>query len=140
MDNWQESTLNRLKLAKQHKKEVDEEAQYLAEYIDTLEKAIELDRKATKSSDNGSHPAIREEFKDKSIKQCLILIASKNNNRLNTQLATQELINAGVFTDKDIARNNIFSTLHSSKKSFKKQKAGVYTLTDYGRSLFPQLL
>lgn len=138
-NNWEQETLARLAYARQRKKDADEEATYWAEYTRSLEKTLELDKKLSKHSNTNSE-AIINMFRDKSIKQCLILIASRNGGKLITKEAVKQLIDAHVYADKDIARSNIFSTLHSSKRCFKKQKRGVYKLTDYGKNYLQQAL
>ena len=138
-NNWEQETLSRLSYARQRKQEADKEAAYWEEYAHALEKALELDKKLSKHSNNNPEAA-PSMFRDKSIKQCLILIAEGNGGKLVTKEAVKQLLAAGIFTDKDIARSNIFSTLHSSKRSFKKQNAGIYRLTDYGKKFLPQLL
>lgn len=137
-NSWEQETLSRLAYARQQRKQADDEAAYWAEYTQILEKVLELDSKLSKHSATNSE-AITSMFRDKSIKQCLILIAARNGGKLITKEAVKELMDASIFADKDIARSNIFSTLHSSKRCFKKQTAGVYKLTEHGRNYLRRL-
>ena len=138
-NGWEQLILSRLADARQRRKQTDAEAAYWAEYTKSLEKVLELDSKLNKHPTTNSQE-IANIFRNKSIKQCLLLIAEKNNGKLITKEAIQELLDAGIFRDKDTARNNIFSTLHSSKKSFRKREAGIYKLTEYGKNYLKRSL
>lgn len=138
-NSWEQETLSRLAYARQRGQQADDEAAYWAEYTQILEKVLELDSKLSKHSATNSK-AITNMFRDKSIKQCLILIAERNGGKLITKKAVKELMDAGIFADKDIARSNVFATLHLSKRSFKKQKAGIYKLTEHGKKLLTKII
>ena len=62
-----------------------------------------------------------------SFRKMLIEIASKNGGKLIVVEAVT-IIAANLHYDRDITRNNIYSTLYSNKKLFEKISNGVYQL------------
>ena len=130
---WEEETQARLRQAREKQKQAEEickqseiEANHLKEYANALEKVLELDRQQRGIKANGQHIFDPEHLRTQSVRNSLIEIASANNGLLVVVEAIPILMDAGVFTDREHARNSIYSNLNHYKKQFKKERPGVY--------------
>ena len=117
-----------LKKIKEEKPSVDERMEYWQEYVSALEKILKLE-----SNHNGirlieSDILNPENLKNISVKDAMIEIARVNNGLLVVVDAATALINAGMFEDRDHARNSIYSNIGHYRNYFQKERAGVYRL------------
>ena len=125
---WEEETTARLEYAREQRKKAEAEATYWIQMADALEKIVELIRQQRGIRVNG-HPVIDpESLRNKSCREALIAIGAANNGLLVTNDAAQILVDAGMYSDKEQARNTIFSNLYHHKKTFKKESPGYYRL------------
>lgn len=133
---WQEQLTARLEEAKAERAKAESEAQYWITLTEYLERLLQLERdrhSVSIQSRNGVYTIDAEGLRKVSTRQALIRIAVSNNGLLVTKDAFTLLMRTGIFTDEKHARSTIFSTLGHSKKSFKKERPGIYRLTEYGR-------
>jgi len=144
---WEEEALARLRNARQEirnleeqRKQVDQEATHWVQYADALEKVLELEQQRRAVNVNGEQAIDPESLRKKSVREALIEIASRNNGLLVVRDALGILLRAGALHDRDQARNAIYSALHYAKADFRKERPGIYRLTDRGQlqvSLIP---
>jgi hypothetical protein len=130
---WEELTQTRLLEAKKKQerakdmaKQAELESNRLDLYIKTLEKALELDKQqsgVTVYDDKSLNP---DKLLKQSTWQNLCAIMDINNGLLVVIDAVDFLIQAKVFSDRDHARNVIYSTLYSHKKDVDWVRKGVY--------------
>ena len=135
---WQEELTARLEQAKAERAKVEGQAQYWGKYTQALEQLIRLEREGRSISVPDSQGVYKytidaEELRKVSVRQALIRIAASNNGLLVTKDVTTILLQAEIFRDARHARTTIFSTLGQSKRSFVKERPGVYRLTEYGQ-------
>lgn len=126
--SWEEETAAKLGHAKNERLRAEEDARYWAEYTGALEKVLELDRQRRSIKVNGHHTLDPEEFKGKSVRECLMAIAARNNGLLVTADAPKTLVELGVYPSEKAARGTLYSTLGHSKKYFKKERRGLFRL------------
>jgi len=131
---WEEETLARLRSAREQRRQAEQEAAYWIQYTDALEKVVELEHQRRALSVNGEHSVDPETLRKKSIREALIEIAARNNGLLICSNALDILLQAGISQDRDQGRNAIYSALHSAKADFRKERPGVYRLTDHARA------
>lgn len=124
----EEENLALLSHAKEQLGRAEDEARYWAEYTDALEKVVEMERRQRGIKVNGHHTLDPEDFKNKSVRECLIEIAARNNGLLVTADAAHILVEAGVYSSVKAARGTLYSTLGHSKKYFKKERRGLFRL------------
>jgi len=131
---WEEET--RLRLDEARDKQMQEESkllqaqsaiQFWAQYANALEKMLELDKEKPGVSSNGNH-LNTEGMRKQSTWNNLVAIMNTNNGLLVAVDATTILVEAGVFQEREHARNVIYSTLYSHKKDVEKIREGVYRL------------
>lgn len=117
-----------LKKVKEEKRSVEQRVEYWQEYVSALEKILILE---------SNHNGIRlkegdilnsDILKNISVKDAMIEIARVNNGLLVVVDAATMLINAGMFEDRDHARNSIYSNIGHYKNYFQRERAGVYRL------------
>lgn len=126
---WEEEALARLRYAQGQRKNAEQEAAYWIQYTDALEKVLELERQRRALSVNGEQSVDPEALRTKSVREALIDIAAGNKGLLVVGDAVGVLVKAAVFESRDQARNAIYSTLHNAKRSFHKERPGIYRLT-----------
>ena len=125
---WEEETIARMKHAKEQQLKTEQEAAYWKELADALEKTVTLIQRQNGQKANGYSTRDEGDIRQKSCREALHEIAKANDGLLVTTEAAKILIDAGMFQDGEQARNNIFTTLHHDKKSFRKEKPGHYRL------------
>jgi hypothetical protein len=143
---WEEETnailqreKERVRLLESERAEIDMELAKLKEYISALEKVLEFNKQKRVIKGDGLGIFDPEKFLKQSVKNSLIDIAAKNNGLLVVNDAVTILVEAKVFTDRDHARNSIYSNIYHYKKYFGKERPGVYKLISTHRSL-PELI
>jgi hypothetical protein len=142
---WEEETLDKIKEAREKQQEArnlikrsQDDEKFWGEYADALEKGLELERERYKIHPNGSHILQPDHFKQQSIWNSLVDIMKVNNGTLVVNNAVTFLIEAELFSEREKARNVIYSTLYSHKKHVYKIRPGVYRLgNDVVRSRKP---
>lgn len=97
-------------------------------YIDALEKVLELHRQVGIINTSSNFGMEIEKLLKQSIWQSMVDIASTNNGMLVVKEAVTTLLNARVFTDREHARNAIYSNVWQHRKDLEKQSPGVYKL------------
>jgi len=139
---WEEETQARLRQAREKLKEASErckqsemEANHWRQYVDALEKVLELDKQQRGVKVDEQHTFDPERLLRQSVRKSLIDIASANKGLLVVVDAIPILINAGVFADREHARNSIYSNLYHYKKQFAKVHPGVYRFVGARQSL-----
>lgn len=132
---WEELTLTQIeearerqKLAKEQQKRYEQEATYWGEYADTLAKALDMNRQHRVIPIDAQRRLDPQSLVTKSVREALIEIATANDGLLVALMAVQVLVDAGMFKDREHARNSIYTTLHYAKKYFKKERPGIYRL------------
>jgi hypothetical protein len=98
------------------------------EYAEALQKVLEFNRQARSVKGDGKASFDPEKFLKQSVKDSLIEIAAANEGLLVVNDAVTILVKANLFSDRDHARNQIYSNIGHYKKLFKKERAGVYRL------------
>jgi hypothetical protein len=132
---WEELTQTRLLEAKKKQqkakdtaKQAEIEANRLEEYIKTLERVLELDKQQSSITLYDDKSLNLDNLLKQSTWQNLRAIMALNNGLLVVIEAVDFLIHAKVFSDRDHARNVIYSTLHAHKKDLEWVRKGVYRL------------
>jgi len=132
---WEEELLTRIREARDKQtqaqetiKQVESEAKYWDEYATTLEKAMQLYREKQGIKISGRQTLDAERLRTQSTWANLVDIISANNGLLVVTEATTALVAAGVFNDREHARNVIYATLYSHKKDIERVRRGVYQL------------
>jgi hypothetical protein len=132
---WEEETNYMLQQEKEkvralesEKVKIDADLAKRKEYISALERIIELNKQQRGIKRNGLGTFDPEKFLKQSVKNSLLDIAAKNDGLLIVNEAVTILIEAKVFTDRDHARNSIYSNINHYKKYFGKERPGVYRL------------
>lgn len=93
-----------------------------------LEESILTYREMMHVSDKaGSLTLTAEDVRQKSQKQILILIASRNNGLLVANQAVKQMSEAGVFGNPENASSSVYSALKRSKE-FERVGKGIYKL------------
>jgi hypothetical protein len=136
---WEELTQTRLLEAKKKQqrakdtaKQAEIEANRFEEYIKTLEKVLELDKQQSSITLYDHKSLNPDSLLKQSTWQNLRAIMGLNNGLLVVIEAVDFLIHAKVFSDRDHARNVIYSTLHAHKKDLEWVRKGVYRLKKPG--------
>jgi len=127
---WEEEAIARLRYAQEQRRQAEHEAAYWIQYTDALEKVLELERQRRAVSVNGEHAVDPETLRKKSVREALIEIAGQNNGLLICNSALDTLLRAGIFQDRDQGRNAIYSALNYAKADFRRERPGIYRLTD----------
>jgi len=132
---WEEELLTRIREARDKQKQaqeaikqVENDAKYWDEYATTLEKAMQLYREKQGIKISGRQTLDAERLRTQSTWANLVDIISANNGLLVVIDATTALVDAGVFRDREHARNVIYSTLNSHKEDVERVRRGVYQL------------
>jgi hypothetical protein len=130
---WVEETSAILKKEKEILSKLEKEIEQknngllrLKEYINALEKILEFNNQDRIINANGHGSFDPEKLMKQSVKQSMIDIASANNGLLVASEAVNILINAKVFSDRDHARNAIYSNITHHRKYFEKERPGIY--------------
>jgi hypothetical protein len=133
--SWEEETLARIKEAKNKQLEAQnliekaqEDVQFWSEYVAALEMGLNLDKERYKMTSTSSKIHLSEHFKQQSTWENLLDLMKDNNGILIVTDAVTILVEAGAFTEREHARNVIYSTLYSHKKEMNKIRHGVYQL------------
>ncbi len=132
---WEEGTLAKIEEARKKQKEAQnlikqgqEDEKFWGEYADTLERGMKLDKERNKIHPNGYQSRMPEHFQQQSTWNNLLDIMKDNNGFLVVTDAVTILVNAKVFSDREHARNVIYSTLYAHKHHVSKIRGGVYQL------------
>jgi len=130
---WEEELLTRIREARDKQtyaqetiRQVESDVKYWDEYATALERTIQLYRQGLNT--NGHHTLDTERLRTQSTWANLVDILSANNGLLVVVDATTTLVKAGVFHDREHARNVIYATLYSHKKDIQKVRKGIYRL------------
>jgi hypothetical protein len=130
---WEEETEAKIKdarekqmRAEQQQAQAQKEVQYWRDIAETLEKGLKLIRQTQQVKLAGQPSLDSERLLTQSVHSSLIDIALANNGLLTVVEAVSILVNAGVFTDREHARNSIYSNLNHYKKQFKWIRRGIY--------------
>ena len=131
---WEEELLNRISeainnrdLAEESRKKLETDSKYWSDYAMSLVETLRLYREKQGVTTNGHH-INAERMRKQSTWTNLLEIISTNNGVLVVVDATTILVEAGVFSDREHARNVIYSTLNSHKKDIEWMRQGVYQL------------
>lgn len=131
---WEEELLNRINeainnqdLAEESRKKLETDSKYWSDYAMSLVETLRLYREKQGVTTNGRH-INAERMRKQSTWTNLLEIVSTNNGVLVVVDATTILVEAGVFSDREHARNVIYSTLNSRKKDIEWMRQGVYQL------------
>jgi len=134
---WEEEALARLRNARQEirnleeqRKQVDQEATHWVQYADALEKVLEWEQQRRTVTVDGEQAFDPEGLRKKSVREALIEIAGRNNGLLVVQDALSILLRVGAVQERDQGRNAIYSALNYAKADFRRERPGVYRLTD----------
>jgi len=127
---WEEETEAMLREAKERLKKAENEAVYWRKYVETLTELLALRDKNPSIKVKEGYPFDAEKLMKQSVKDSLIDIATARNGLLVVTEAVSILINAGVFGDREQARNSIYANLSHNKKKFKKERPGIYRLNN----------
>ena len=125
---WEEETKAMLEEAKEKLKRAQSEVIYWGKYVDTLDELLILRSKNPSIKVKEKYPFDSEKLIKQSVKDSLFDIALARNGLLVVTEAVSTLVNAGVFSDRDQARNSIYANLSHNKRKFKKERPGVYRL------------
>ncbi|MFC1907098.1 hypothetical protein ACFLW8_03325 [Chloroflexota bacterium] len=131
---WEEELSTRIKeaiinrdLAEESLKKAETDIKYWSSYAMSLGETLRLYREKQGVTTNGHH-INAERMRKQSTWVNLLEITSTNNGILVVIDATTTLVEAGVFSDREHARNLIYSTLNSHKKDVEWMRQGVYQL------------
>jgi hypothetical protein len=129
---WEEETVARIREAKEKQqkaeatiKQAEIEARHWGEYADVLQKALELARQR-----DGHKLFDSERLLKQSTWENLVDIMSTKKGLLVVVDAVTILVEGKVFSDREHARNVIYSTLYSHKRDIQKVRRGVYRLRE----------
>lgn len=132
---WEEELLTRIREARDKQtqaqetiKQVEGDVKYWDEYATALERAMQLYREKQGIKISGRQTLDAERLRTQSTWANLVDIISANNGLLVVIDATTALVDAGVFRDREHARNVIYSTLNSHKGDVERVRRGVYQL------------
>ncbi len=132
---WEEELLTRIREARDKQtqaqeaiRQVKSDVKYWDEYATALERAMQLYREKQGIKINGHQTLDAERLRTQSTWANLVDIISANNGLLVVIEATTALVDAGVFRDREHARNVIYSTLNSHKRDVERVRQGVYQL------------
>lgn len=109
------------------------------DYITALQKVLDYNREKGAINVDGVPAFNSEEIRTQSIKDSLFEIAAKNDGLLVANEAVTILIKAGVFSDRERARNQVYSNLNHYKKYFTKDRPGVYRLIGMNQEILMPL-
>jgi len=123
---WEEDTKAMLREAKEKLKNTENEAVYWRNYVEALNRILDLRDKNPSIKVKEEYPFDSEKLLKQSVKDSLIDIATARNGLLIVTEAVPILVNAGVFSDRDQARNSIYSNLSHNKRKFRKERPGIY--------------
>lgn len=118
---------NKQEKAEDIREQAEKDIKYWSEYADALEKSLELRKQHGNLSNQNNYRFLdAEQLKKQSTWRNLQDIMLANKGVLVVIDATNFLVDVKVFTDKDHARNLIYSTLWAHKKDVEKVRSGVY--------------
>ncbi len=113
------------------KSQADIEIKYWAEYADILEKGLELRKRQNSLGNHNGYKSLNaEQLRTQSTWKNLQDIMIANKGILVALDAVTTLVDAKVFTDREHARNAVYSTLNAHKKDTQWVREGVYQLKD----------
>lgn len=131
---WVEKTQYQLEEARAHQKRAEEKIEqiqkdvlYWSAFAETLEKALQLYREKQQFRTNNSL-VDADQMRNQSVWDNIVDISKENNGVLVVVEAVTLLVKAGVFQERDRARNTIYSTLYSHKKQTENLRKGVYRI------------
>ncbi|MFC1864874.1 hypothetical protein ACFLYG_03505 [Chloroflexota bacterium] len=131
---WEEELLTRIKeatinqdTAEESLKKAESDIKYWSSYARSLVETLRLYREKQGVTTNGHH-INAERMRKQSTWANLLEIISTNNGILVVTDAATVLVDAGVVSDREHARNLIYSTLNSHKKDIERMRQGVYQL------------
>lgn len=134
---YEEATLARISDARTHQKQEEDactqagqKADNWKEYGDALQNAFDLGKRHSSISLSGQDPADAERRRTQSTWSNLRDLMVANKGILVVLEAVTTLVAAGVYNDREHARNSIYSTLNSRKKDVERVRQGVYRLAD----------
>ncbi len=132
---WEEELLTRIREARDKQtqaqetiRQVESDVKYWDEYAAALERAMQLYREKQGIKISSRQTLDAERLRTQSTWANLVDIISANSGLLIVIEATTALVDAGVFRDREHARNVIYSTLNSHKRDVERVRQGVYQL------------
>lgn len=103
---------------------------YLAEYVLTLERALELSKKGFNVIPIGDKSIDFEILRKQPTWDNILTISKANKGLLVVVDAATILVKANVFGDREQARNTLYTTLANHKQNVQKIRAGVYSVNE----------
>jgi hypothetical protein len=98
------------------------------DYVKALQKVLEFNRQGRIIKGDGQVTFDPEKFLKQSVRDTLFDIAANNNGLLVVNDAVTLLVESNVFSERDRARNQIYSNINHYKKYFNKERPGIYRL------------
>lgn len=130
---WEDETQFRIEAARKilNKTQDNVEIQKWQEYIESLEKALKLEKQWHESRECILVP---EHLRQQSTWNNLQKISCANHGLLCVVDAVTIFVEAAVFLNRKDARNNIYSTLFYHKNSIQRIRKGIYQIIDWKKA------